>query len=120
MNEGFPDFDLYEELEVSTNASPEVIQAAYRRLARKYHPDSSSEPDATRMVRLNAAFETLSKTEQRGSYDLWRAARGRTDTVAGLPDLNRDRHVGHPEQRSDKPALSHHQAARDRGSGRGL
>ena len=69
MSEGFPDFDLYEELEVSTNASPEVIQAAYRRLARKYHPDSSSEPDATRMVRLNAAFETLSRAEQRRAYD---------------------------------------------------
>ena len=80
MNEGFPDFDLYEELEVSTNASPEVIQAAYRRLARKYHPDSSSEPDATRMVRLNAAFEILSRAEQRRAYDMWRAGRPRADT----------------------------------------
>ena len=65
MNEGFPDFDLYEELDVSANASAEVIQAAYRRLARKYHPDSSSEPDAARMVRLNAAFEILSRAEHR-------------------------------------------------------
>ena len=80
MNEGFPDFDLYEELEVSTNASPEVIQAAYRRLARKYHPDSSSEPDAARMVRLNAAFEILSRAEQRRAYDMWRAGTPRADT----------------------------------------
>ena len=40
--------------------------------------------------------------------------------VAAPRDLSRDRHVGHPEQRSDKPALSHHHAAHDRGSGRGL
>ncbi len=51
--------DSYKELEVSRNASPEVIQAAYRRLARKYHPDSGESPDSLRMVRINRAYEAL-------------------------------------------------------------
>ena len=77
MSKGFPDFDLYEQLEVSPNASSDVIQAAYRRLARNYHPDSSIDPDPPRMVRINVAFETLSNTEQRRAYDTWRADRWR-------------------------------------------
>jgi tetratricopeptide (TPR) repeat protein len=52
-------WDPYEELEVSRSASPEVIQAAYRRLARKYHPDSGDSPDTERMARLNRAYETV-------------------------------------------------------------
>ena len=60
VSEGFPDFDLYEQLEVSPNASSDVIQAAYRKLARRYHPDSSVDPDPARMVKINVAFEILS------------------------------------------------------------
>lgn len=62
--------DPFEELELSPNASAEVIQAAYRRLARKHHPDSGEEPDAARMVRINKAFEAISHgriTQPRGA-----------------------------------------------------
>ena len=57
MPEQFPDFDLYEELEVSPRASEEVIQAAYRRLAQTFHPDRYKGPDSGRMTRLNVARE---------------------------------------------------------------
>jgi hypothetical protein len=60
----------YEVLQVSQNAEPEVIDAAYRRLARKYHPDTSSHPDAhSRMQELNWAYEILNDPVSRSRYD---------------------------------------------------
>ena len=56
----------------------EVIQAAYRRLAAKYHPDVDPLPGALdRMKLLNAAYEVLSHPEKRKAYDLSRAGRQR-------------------------------------------
>ena len=50
------DQSLYELLQVSENADQEIIQAAYRRLVLRYHPDRSSEPNAGEMTqRLNDA-----------------------------------------------------------------
>lgn len=60
----------YEVLQVHSDAQPEVIQAAYRALVRKYHPDVNSSPDATRrMQEINEAYEILSNQELRESYD---------------------------------------------------
>lgn len=62
--------DYYEILQVSPNAEPEVIAAAYRRLARKYHPDAYAEADATeRMKELNEAYEVLGDPAKRAEYD---------------------------------------------------
>jgi len=62
--------DYYDVLQVSSNAEPEVIDAAYRRLARKYHPDANAGPDATeRMRELNEAYEVLSNPARRAEYD---------------------------------------------------
>ena len=41
-----PDIDPYKILQVDSEAEDEVIQAAYRRLARKYHPDLATTADA--------------------------------------------------------------------------
>ena len=43
--------DYYQVLGVDRDASPEVIKRAYQRLARKYHPDVSKEPDAEERLR---------------------------------------------------------------------
>ena len=52
------------------NADQEVVEAAYRRLARKYHPDVSSDPDAAaRMRRLNEAYAVLGDPQRRARYD---------------------------------------------------
>ncbi len=62
----------YEILEVSNNASEEVIRMAYKALARKYHPDVfSGDPQFAdqKMKQLNEAFEVLSDPQQRVSYD---------------------------------------------------
>jgi len=62
--------DYYEILQVSPNAEPEVIAAAYRRLARKYHPDVNKSPQAAkRMKQINVAYEILRDPAKRAAYD---------------------------------------------------
>lgn len=64
------DPDYYEILQVHPDAEWEVIEAAYRRLARKYHPDVNKEAGAQqRMRELNAAFEVLGNPILREDYD---------------------------------------------------
>jgi DnaJ-class molecular chaperone len=59
----------YELLGVSSDASESEIKAAYRRLARKFHPDSGQPGDVERFREIQRAYETLSDPEQRRSYD---------------------------------------------------
>ena len=62
--------DYYEILQVSPKAGPEVIDAAYRRLARRYHPDvNPSEAADERMRELNQALEILLDPRKRADYD---------------------------------------------------
>jgi len=65
-----PARSLYEILQVDPQAEPEVLEAAYRRLARKYHPDVSGSAAAVeRMKELNAAYEVLRDPGRRAEYD---------------------------------------------------
>lgn len=62
--------DYYETLGVSRDADKEDIKQAYRRLARKYHPDVNKEPGAEeRFKEINRAYEVLSEPEMRARYD---------------------------------------------------
>jgi curved DNA-binding protein CbpA len=62
--------DPYKVLQVDPEAEDEVIQAAYRRLAQKYHPDRAPGTEATeRMIALNAAWELIGEPAQRAAYD---------------------------------------------------
>ncbi|MEP6639928.1 MAG: J domain-containing protein [Chloroflexota bacterium] len=62
--------DPYKVLQVDSEAEDEVIQAAYRRLARKYHPDLAATPDAAnRMAAINAAWELIGEPEAREAFD---------------------------------------------------
>lgn len=62
--------DYYKTLGVAREASADEIKKAFRRLARKYHPDISKEPDAEpRMKEVNEAYTVLSDAETRAAYD---------------------------------------------------
>lgn len=62
--------DYYAILGVDRGAKPDDIKKAYRKLARKYHPDVSKEPDAEEKFKEMAeAYETLKDPEKRAAYD---------------------------------------------------
>ncbi|MEQ8454000.1 MAG: DnaJ C-terminal domain-containing protein [Sandaracinaceae bacterium] len=64
--------DYYQVLGIGRDASAEELQKAYRRLAKKYHPDVSKEPDAEdRFKELGEAYEVLKDPEKRRLYDKW-------------------------------------------------
>lgn len=62
---------LYETLGVSENANADEIKKAYRKLARKYHPDINKEESAAEKFKeINAAYEVLSDPEKKSQYDM--------------------------------------------------
>ncbi|HZQ73832.1 MAG TPA: DnaJ C-terminal domain-containing protein [Burkholderiales bacterium] len=62
--------DYYKTLGVERGASDEEVKKAYRKLARKYHPDVSKEPNAKeRFQEVSEAYETLKDKEKRAAYD---------------------------------------------------
>jgi curved DNA-binding protein CbpA len=66
--------DPYKILQVDPEAEDEVIAAAYRRLARKYHPDTATGAEAKgRMEAINAAWEVIGNPKRRAAYDRERA-----------------------------------------------
>jgi curved DNA-binding protein len=62
--------DYYQVMGLPRTATQDEVKRAYRKLARKFHPDVSKEPDAeTRFKELGEAYEVLKDPEKRAAYD---------------------------------------------------
>ena len=71
MSSSFGNFNLYEELEITKESTPEEIKKAYKKLAMKWHPDKNSgDPSATeKFQRISHAYSTLSDPKKKTYYD---------------------------------------------------
>jgi Ca-activated chloride channel family protein len=77
------DKDYYDILGVPHTATDEEIRQAYRALARRYHPDTSQEPEAgERFQDVQEAHEVLGNPTERNKYDHWRERQGRDQSSA--------------------------------------
>ena len=66
--------NYYDILQVNRNASPEIIEKAYKTLAKKYHPDLQAEENKKQaeeiLKEINEAYEVLSNPEKKKVYDI--------------------------------------------------
>ena len=89
--------DPYKVLQVDSEAEFEVIEAAYRRLARKYHPDVSPGPESVeRMVRINQAWELLRDPTRRAAVDRARTRNAGTSPKDAAAEARARASAGHP------------------------
>lgn len=88
--------NLYEILHLHPSAHPDVVQAAYRRLALLYHPDRNPSPEAAEMMTaVNRAYAVLSDPEQRAEYDRRRAAQA--DSSGSRPSAASSSQASRPQ-----------------------
>lgn len=73
------DIDLYAQLNLSMDATPDEIRHAYRQLARQYHPDAQPEAGTAALFRqVQAAYEILNDPARRAAYDRQQVEAGRS------------------------------------------
>ena len=97
----------YDNLQVSRNAAPEVIVAAYRRLSLKYHPDrNAGDVRCEKIMRLvNKSYAVLSDPARRKAHDSW-IADMEAKSPSGTPRRERRRSeqwTSQPDRASSKP-----------------
>jgi len=106
--------DPYKTLQVDSEAEDEVIAAAYRRLAMKYHPDTAGPAGESRMAAINAAWEILGDPPRRAAFDRERAvqaALGRARTASATTG------TGPAARSADPPAAAAHAPMRQSSGG---
>lgn len=98
--------NYYRILQIDPTAEQEVVQAAYRRLVQKYHPDVNGSADATaRMQEINEAYEVLGDPDSRAEYDKF-LARPTQQTSSENPNQDQAKRQRRTTQtaHSDNPA----------------
>jgi curved DNA-binding protein len=80
--------DYYKILGVAKNASQEEIRSAFRKLARKYHPDANKGDPAAedKFKELNEAYQVLSDPDKRSKYDQFGASWQQYERMGGRPE----------------------------------
>lgn len=89
--------DPYKVLQVDRSAEPVVIRAAFRALARVYHPDFGG--DVLRMIALNAAWAVVGDERRRAAYDAARSREPERPVVVTAPGPSRFEYGPMPDQR---------------------
>ena len=102
MDDYFDSYDYYKTLGILKQASSIEVKIAYRRLARKYHPDRNSDVSDDVMKNINIAFEVLSDPDKRKEYDekiIDRALENsdKVDNRHDNDDANRGNHQSYDE-----------------------
>lgn len=69
MQDGAAFVDLYAVLQVSRSSDRKTLEAAYRRLAKMYHPDHTEGADSAKLTELLSAYKTLRDPRRRAEYD---------------------------------------------------
>jgi hypothetical protein len=86
-------YSLYDVLNVSPGAPLPMIEASYRALMKKHHPDQAGAAAGTRAAEINAAFSILRDRERRAAYDHREQARQRALVEAQTHGLRRRRRL---------------------------
>lgn len=112
--------DYYEVMGLKPEATPEDIKKAYRRLARKYHPDVSKEPKAEeKFKQLGEAYEVLKDPDKRAEYDELRRYGGRPGEDFVPPPGWQSRHGPQVDPRQAREFSDFFEAIFGRGGGPG-
>lgn len=108
--------DLYEVLQVSPTADPNVIRAAYKQLALKYHPDANISSEAAEMMKtVNLAYEVLGDPNRRREHDLARQRNEQTRTDQEQQTRNaRTQQARREWEREEREREEREQARRER------
>lgn len=102
--------DPYKVLQVDPEAEAEVIEAAYRRLARKYHPDVSPDPESNqKMIAINQAWEQLRDPVRRAAVD--RSRLRASGAAAWVAAADAQARTAHPAPAQPAPARAPSTAA---------
>ena len=92
-----PSIDPYQVLQVLPTAEQEVLHAAFRALAMKYHPDRDSSARASRrMIELNQAYAMLREPALRTQYDKSRKTARQPFDAAAVPPMSAGRQAPPP------------------------
>jgi curved DNA-binding protein CbpA len=97
--------DAYATLQILPEADDEAIGAAYRALARRYHPDIAGERATSSMATINAAYELIGTPKRRARYDAERRL-GVGASTYGTGGHNAGGH-GHPARHRGDHGSSH-------------
>ena len=106
--------DPYMILGVDRNADDAAIAAAYRRQARRFHPDIAGEVATSRMMRINAAFESIRDATARSTYDDHIDPGGDRDDGERGPAGAAGRTAARDRPLHQQPTMSHDRARRRR------